>query len=363
MPITTARPGHLAPTVKNLGAILAGGLAPPQPNRISLDNDRFTLILENGQVHPQVPPSLQIQAIIVGGNANVSRRYFSEDAVYDRDNPNAPICWSDNGVGPSEKVQSPISPTCAQCPNSKWDKIMPQTGSKVPACQHRKKVALLVAGAGADPFLLDIPPASLKPWGKYMYRLGSELHCSPSDVVTLIKFENKQLVFEDVLWVPENMIAGVVALVESGETDRLVGADDRPYDFRQLPAPERRDTIGYAPNPYPAMTSHQAEAALSGQEPPKERKPRQPRQPRQETVVGPGPIPPTTFTQPTTATVPATFGFDERNPPPPNGGFINQSAPTQQPPQFGMAPPDAAAPPSNLGSMLDAAFALRTGPR
>ena len=69
-----------------LGNKLAGGLQAPRPNRISLKDDRFTLIMESGQVNPQVPPALSINAIIVGSNSHASRVFYDLDS-FDADNP------------------------------------------------------------------------------------------------------------------------------------------------------------------------------------------------------------------------------------------------------------------------------------
>lgn len=400
MPISGPRPTHLPATQTTLGSKLVGGLTQPMPNRISLKDDRFTLILESGQLHPQVPPSLQLQVIMVGGNEHVSRVYYAADDAYDAENPNAPTCWSDNGVGPSDKVPTPVSPTCAQCPNSVWGSKITAMGSKVPACAHRKKIAVLVAGAGGTVFLLDVPPASLKSFGKYMARLGGELHTDPCDVVTTLKMENKTLVFEDSMWLPQDLTAQIHAIVESGEGDRICGSEDRPHQMR-LAGPTRAEiarvmgpevsTVAqepipetFAPQPeafQQPMTSHQAEAfhtpsaqaqvmeqfatgrfdkVMAPQEPPKERKPRA----KKETVVGPGPIPAKTFgMNPSPNLNPAaSFGgqqtFDERSPPPAGGSFM-QGQP-QQAPQFGMQAAPAA-PPQDMADMLSKAFGLRIG--
>lgn len=406
----TPRPAYLTGGSSNLGATLAAGLTQPMPNRISLKDDRFTLVLESGQNHPQVAPSLSLQVIFVGGNPHPSRVYYASDDVYDPDNANAPVCWSDNGVGPSEKVASPVSPTCAMCPNSAWTKITAM-GSKVPPCMTRKKVAVLVAGAGDTVFLLDIPPGSLKPFSQYMSKLGGELHASPEEVVTTLTMTNKQLGFETAAWLPEGMLAGVAQVVASSAPDDVVGAHDRPHQAR-IAAPQNDphaqqwgDTIKLTSKPTPEqaaqwnanppmrvfeppvdvipeqftdprfaqvaadqaareaqpMTSQEAEAHNSGKAP---RKPRSDKgQPRTST----GPIAPqTTFTKPVEPAPADPFARmypqapqDERNPPP--QGFIrpDQMDTGNRAAQFGMAQPAPA--PSDMSDMLTKAFGLRIG--
>ena len=216
-----------------IGQKLAAGLAQPRPNRISLEGDKFTLIMASGQHHPQVPVQMSIQAIFVGGNPHTSRTYYDSD-TYDRASPDAPVCFSDNGVAPSEKSQTPQSPTCGQCEKAKWGSALSKmTGKGIPACQSRKKAAVMVAGAGEDVFLLDIPPGSLKSFGRYMERIGVELHANPQDVITQISMDNgKELQFEDIAWVPEALIPTVNKVIEGDEPDLVVNAHDRPIQPR-----------------------------------------------------------------------------------------------------------------------------------
>ena len=76
------RPAYLANrTQSTLASTLSGGLGVAQPPRISLKDDRFTLLMPNGDRHPAVAPSLTIDVIVVGGNPTASRIYY--DASYD----------------------------------------------------------------------------------------------------------------------------------------------------------------------------------------------------------------------------------------------------------------------------------------
>jgi len=252
------------------------------------------------------------------------------------------------------------------------------TGKGIPACSSRKKVAVLVAGAGSDVFLLDIPSASLKPFGLYMARLGGELHASPEEVVTEITMVNKELAFRELSWLPESMLPAVAQIVASDAPDMVVGAHDRPVQVRLPSSAPIREAIAapypqqpsteMQPDPFalmypkgpvatqyqtPAfdernppppdpMTSQEAEAANGGKPP---RKPRAdkgvPR--KQETVVGPGPIPAQTFAAPQAA--PESFIWNQ---------------PTAPAPSFGMQA-QPATPPTEMADMLSKAFGLRIG--
>ena len=392
------RHAHIpAADASSIGTRLAGGLQAPRPNRISLKDDRFTLIMESGQPNPSVPPALSIQVIFVGSNSHASRVYYDSD-TYDADNPDAPVCWSDNGVGPSEKSSQPQAPTCGQCPKAVWGSaVSKMTGKGIPACAGRKKVAVLVAGAGNEVFLLDIPGGSTKAFGHYLAHLVNDLHAAPEGVVTKLTMINKELVFEDAMWVPEAMLPQITQIVNSGAPDLVVNEHDRPVQARLSgPAPQPR--IGtFAPKPQqpstemqpnrgfdlmypkgpvasqyqhdernpppppepsfaPPMTAQEAEAANSG-------KPRKPRSdkgvPRKgETVIGAGPIPPQTFAAPPPATnPPQQFIGQPLQPSPQQQPFIGQ--PLLQP-SFGMNREPQPAPEA-LDDAISRAFGLRVG--
>src|SRR5271165_93810 len=171
------RPAYLGDSVPTTS--FAAGLGVPQPPRISADNG-FTLLLANGVPHPSIPPSLFLDVVVIGHNPVASRIYY--EGGYDPRNSQPPACYSDNGVGPSSNSMQPQSELCVTCRHSVWDRPTPN-GNFVPACDHRKKLACLVAGAGDTVFLLNLPPASLGAWRDYVaYIEGND--SQPFDHVT-----------------------------------------------------------------------------------------------------------------------------------------------------------------------------------
>jgi len=409
----------------SLGQKLVGGLSAPQPARISLNDGRFTLYTDNGAQHPTVAPGLVIQVIFVGGNSHVSKRLYSEDE-YDAENHNRPTCWSDNGTAPSDQVSTPQSPTCGMCPHNQWK----GTGSTAipPVCSDRKKTAVMVSGAGNSVFLLDIPPASLKPFKKYMAYLGGEVHAEPEEVITTLTMENRVLKFECAGHVPDGLKSGIKAIVDNPATDDVVNEHDRPHQLslgaptpaKAAPALDKAAQLGQqweaAPRPaqfkitepvssvhidraIPASTfdnidvipeqftdprfAHAAadqaareaakpmtaEQALAHNESKPARKPRSdkgvPRKTDQDQLTsGLSPtgnaIPAQAFApepQPADPFARMYPKVDERNPPPPNGGFIQPESKAQ----FGMVEKPAPIPDDLHAAMLDKAFGLRIG--
>ena len=399
------RPAHLANRAPSiLAERVSGGLGVAQPPRISLKDDRFTLLMPNGDHHPQVPPALSINVIFVGGNPHASRIYY--DANYDAQDVAAPICWSDNGVGPSVSAGTPQAATCAECPQAVWgSKISPQ-GSKIPACSTVKKLAVLVAGAGEMVFLLQIPPGSLKPWRGFLAHLDA-LGANLEEIVVRLTMTDKTLSFEAVDFMDPPTFEFAMRVIDGPEPDAVVGVKDKPREGVKdkpregfLPSPQQPQALGFgtpsssapvssapaasfssAPPPAQATFSTAGEtpdqrearefaefkaakaagaaaqtvplaagqpaaagfgaAPLQGVVEPPAPRTRAPRGSKKETVVGPGTIPAGTFAQPQ------------------GGGFIGGTpTPQQTPAGFGMTPPQPAA--AAVNDAIARAFNLPT---
>ena len=391
------RPAYLqsrAPST--LASVLSGGIGTAQPPRISLKDDRFTLIMPNGERHPQVQPSLTLDVVVVGGNPTASRMFY--DARYDPNDAAAPVCWSDNGVGPSVNAATPQSETCAMCDHAIWKHIN-ENGKKVPACSTIKKVAVLVPGGGETVFLLQIPPASLKPWRGFLAHLDT-LGASIDEVIVRLSLADKTLGFEPVDFLPPNVFEFAQKIAASPEPDVVCGVKDKPRDMA-LPAPtptfgipapqpqpapngvtqttERTFTVPPAPAPQPVVeTPEQREARefaefaeFKAAKARAEGQPAQPPQPaqfggpqpgavhqgdvqppepkqralrgskKQETVVGAGPIAAGTFS------------------PPAASGFIGRGQANATPAGFGMAPPAQAG--ADIQNALAKAFNMPLG--
>jgi len=341
------RPNYLQPAKTNLFASLTGGLGSAQPPRVSIKDDRFTLIQANGERHPMVPPSLTLDVVIVGGNPHASRMYFSEG--FEAESGAPPDCFSDNGVSPSEQALRPQSEKCASCKHSAWDHIN-ALGNAVPACSTRKKVAVIVAGAGETVYLLTVPPASLKVWNKYMAHLEGEGVGAPYHIVTRLSIEEKRLKFDPVDWIPETAVSFIERVAASDEPAIVCNVKDRPRQAA-LPAPQPAEQLSLGQMSREVIT----EISLPTQPAVESPKPRgRPRTRPNETLVGPGPVTAFANNQPPPSVgnggLAATeFGLTQK-PPGAANSFVN--APNTS--GFGMSPPEA--PTNQMEDLLAKAF-------
>ncbi len=213
-----------APTLARRGLINVGTGSPPY---LSIEGGHFTLVDAAGNKKPMPTP---IDVCIVDINDNISKCWFGVD--YDPRNPSPPVCWSDNGIGPSKQAAEPQSATCAACPNNKWGSKISQLGSEVKECPDHQKVVLIVPGMPGMKFLLRIPGGSFKSWKQYLARFEGQPMDVPH-VITQIAFDTSQglsgmLLFRAANFLDDATAQDMLRLTNGNETDMMIGRTDVP---------------------------------------------------------------------------------------------------------------------------------------
>lgn len=298
-----------------IGQTLRTNLAKSSPPHLSIEGGRFTLIDSAGNELP-VPtydPQLgsYIDVNIIDANDHVSKIYWGPDNQY---NPNAqtylpPVCYSDNGIGPSRGSAEPQAPTCLQCPHGVWGSATSRiTGKAIKACQDLQKLAFTYAGFQIV-FQLRVPPNSLKNLGSYQASLGG---VDISDLVTRISFVpgiQGTLQFQSVNYIDEATAQIREQALSTNATDALIGRHDAVHPgATALGGPDAQQQIGYTPPPQNGAAPAPAFA--------------------------PQPNPPAPAGQ--AATIPQAqppFGAPQQR------GFVPAAPPSQQPGQTASAPP------------------------
>ena len=248
LPAITKLPQHLAHLASKLPtASLAQGISAGGHPRISIKGSRFRLQSTTGD--EVVVPQMFLDVIIVDQNPNgLSKIFYAKK--WDSSTPDglAPDCFSDNGVGPSDKAASPQHSNCAQCPNNVWgSKVNETSGKQSKACGDVKKLAVLIAANPTGPvFELRIPGDSLKNLASYSN--GLEKHGVPySTVITRVTFDtnvsHQRLIFNPAYdangqmpYITEEMAEIVSEVIGTDEVDQCTGAKDKPVTAMALGA-------------------------------------------------------------------------------------------------------------------------------
>ncbi len=251
---------------KAVAQVLQANLGAGSPPYLSIEGNRFRLIdaVGNEQPVPTYDPQLgpYIDVNIVDVNNHISKIYFDPENPYD---PKAterlpPLCWSDNGIGPSRNAVEPQSPTCAGCPNNVWGSATSKvTGKGIKACSDLQKIAFTTAGHKTV-FLLRVPPNSLVEMRAYVGKFASGEVGDITDVVTRISFKQGiqgTLQFQAVSYIDEATAALREQIAAAKGADAIVGRLDTPHPgFAALPAPTMHveGPGGAGPAPVPQTT-------------------------------------------------------------------------------------------------------------
>ena len=187
------------------------GIGSALPPHLSIGMNRFTLVDSAGN---ERPPVMSIDVCIIAANPYKSQIYYDPNTPFDPSGAtnSPPLCWSDNGTGPSRNAAQPQSQTCVSCAKYVWGSAQSRmTGRGIPACQQSKKVAFLVPSDADDIlYMFKVPPASLKNLTAYVKTLeGNKVggrSVSPADVVTRLEFASQGVIkFTPVGLIDEDM--------------------------------------------------------------------------------------------------------------------------------------------------------------
>lgn len=133
------------------------GIGSSRGAHISIKGGRFRLI--NAAGDEAMVPTHYLDVVVVDANGNTSKVFFPE---YVPGSEDPPICFSDNGTGPSTQAMEPQSPTCAPCPWNARGSDTTFSGRPTKACQDRKKFAVITPD---DPnvtvYEFQVPPGSI----------------------------------------------------------------------------------------------------------------------------------------------------------------------------------------------------------
>jgi len=365
------------------------GLGMSRGAHLSIRGGRFRLI--NGNGVETLVPTHYVDIVVVDANDRASRIYFAGE--YDPTSDEPPVCFSDNGTGPSTQAMQPQHPVCQTCPQNVRGSATSFKGSPTTACSNRKKLAFIVPDDPAvNVYEFQIPPGSLTGLRDYTNWLKQQAsgiegrQLDIADVVTRVEFDpDKQFVmtFKAVGYADDDYTLKVIDYIDANKlSDVAVGRNDVAIDpavFKlaapaaraALPAPEAekpgQNFGALPPRGAPQQIEHapQREAAPEPAKPTRSRAKPKEDAPAQNGAAAPfmahavtsGPTAdaPSSTPQPAQRTAPSG-PVDDGVP-----AFLRRTseapAPAAQTPRFGVAQP-----PTPPGPILDAVTAAMSLP-
>jgi hypothetical protein len=214
-------------------------------------------------MNPKDPdsPATAIEVVLLKGNKGVSKVYYAK-GYQEGTEDQKPDCYSNEGVKPEDNSKNPQSKQCSTCAHNQWGSKIGDNGGKGKACQDSKRLAIAGAGLINDPYLLRVPPASIKALSEYAAALQKRnLHYS--QVVTKIAFEAEaatpKLTFKAMGYLPESAYNEVKAVVDTEVVASILGTGVVAVD----------DAIPALDKPVPVVEKPKAEAKPKAKAEPK----------------------------------------------------------------------------------------------
>jgi len=127
------------------------------------DGERTVLTKEVDGEKIAVP---SIEVVLVKANKGTSKVFYMK-GYQEGSEATKPDCFSNTGDRPDPSVAEPQAKSCALCAHNQWGSKIGDNGGKGKACQDSVRMAIATADLINDPYLLRVPPASIKSLGEY----------------------------------------------------------------------------------------------------------------------------------------------------------------------------------------------------
>lgn len=215
-----------------------GGMGFPS---ISIKGKIFTVVRGKERevlMNPKDPDSAatSIEVVLIKANKGTSKVFYakgySEGAEAEK-----PDCWSNDGLAPDSSIERPQNKTCAGCSKNVFGSRIGENGGKGKACSDSVRMAVATPDAINDPYLLRVPPASIRPLGEYgefLRKKGVGYNMVSTKIGFDIESPTPKLTFKPVGFLPEASYAEVKETLASDIVRQIIGA---PSDVKALPKP------------------------------------------------------------------------------------------------------------------------------
>lgn len=171
-------------------------------------------------------PAPSIDVVLLKANKSTSKVFYlkgyqeGSDAV-------KPDCFSNNGTTPDSSIENPQAKSCATCPHNEWgSKIGDNGATKGKACQDSVRMAIATPDQLNDPYLIRVPPASIRGLGEYGAMLKKR-GVGYNAVVTKVSFDmdspSPKLMFKPVGFLDEAGFRAAQDAIASDTVKNILG--------------------------------------------------------------------------------------------------------------------------------------------
>ena len=226
-------PAYLQTTANAENAMLENadfmdGIGLGAPPALKLSGTRFVLRESDGST--TTIDATKINVVVIKGRPGLKKLFYVQQYDPNSSEAKAPDCYSDDGIRPNQGCSLPQAEACAGCPNNAFGTGKNDKGEFTDgkACRDLKVLAILYEGKVYE---FDLPPASLKKFGSFaktltdrgipVYGVATTLGFDPDVVYAKVTFAFGG-------WLPEALIAQIVALRDSAEVKDIIEPRAQP---------------------------------------------------------------------------------------------------------------------------------------
>lgn len=243
-----------------------------QFNTLSIEGKRFTAkkdgvkkVLMKPKAHPSDDDEVAQNIGVVVLRANMKTKvYYAKKFVSGQSDNTPPTCYSMDGIAPSPMASEKQSARCATCKHNVWGSRINDDGeAKGRACADFARLAVATPDALDEPYLLRVPPASLRPFRDAVKKIN-ERQVDYNVVVMRVGFDitasSPKLTFKPIALLGQDECEDARAQYDTEVVRAIVGADDHGDESRDAdPQPAEQDEEDAAFDA--AVAAHKAEAA------------------------------------------------------------------------------------------------------
>lgn len=224
-------PAHLAKVnVSQLNADLTAHASPSGFPVISIKGKVFAVVRDGERKvlpNPKDPdsPATAIDVVMLKVNKGTSKVFYAKGYQEGAEGAK-PDCFSNDGQRPDASIEAPQSRNCSVCKWNQWGSKIGESGGKGKACQDSVRMAIATPNLLNDPYLLRVPPASIRTLGEYGQMLAKR-GVAYNMVVTKIAFDMEsptpKLTFKPVGLLDEDSFEKAQETIESDTVSQILG--------------------------------------------------------------------------------------------------------------------------------------------
>ncbi len=209
-----------------------------------------------------------LELILVKATPTLAKVFYAK--AFEEGATGKPDCWSADGVKPDANVETPVSKTCAACPNNVWGSRISESGKKGKLCADRRRMAVVgpqdlnTNGVECEKLLLHAPAGSLKGLKEYAEKVLQPKGVPYYAVVTRIGFDVKEahplLTFRATRFLTEDEARAILEIRDGDEVARIL---QESHEFDGTADEAAPGTEGIAGTMPAAMSGQAAKSDLS----------------------------------------------------------------------------------------------------